>query len=55
MAGRLKAFVDYGSMDEVAAGGIQPFLASVLKQCEAIHDSVYKTYISYGLEDVVKS
>jgi len=55
MAGRLKAFVDFGSMDEVVAGGIQPFLASVLKQCEAIHESVYKTYISYGLEDVVKA
>ena len=55
MAGRLKAFVDFGSMDEIVAGGIQPFLASILKQCEAIHDSVYKTYISYGLEDVVKS
>ena len=53
MAGRLKAFVDFGSMDEVAAQGIQPFLASVLKQCEAIHEMVYKTYISYGLEDVI--
>lgn len=54
MAGRLKAFVDFGSMDEVVAGGIQPFLASVLKQCEAIHESVYSTYVSYGLEDVLK-
>jgi uncharacterized alpha-E superfamily protein len=55
MAGRLKAFVDFGSIDEVVAGGIQPFLASVLKQCEAIHGSVYSTYIGYGLEDVIGS
>ncbi len=55
MAGRLKAFVDFGSMDEVVATGIQPFLASVLKQCEAIHEAVYKTYISYGLEDVISA
>lgn len=55
MAGRLKAFVDFGSMDEVVATGIQPFLASILKQCEAIHETVQKTYISYGLEDVISS
>ena len=54
MAGRLKAFVDFSSMDEVAAGGIAPFLASVLKQCEQIHGAVYESYISYGIEDLVK-
>lgn len=54
-AGRLKAFVDFGSVDEVmASGGIAPFLTSVLKQCEAIHTTVYETYVSYGLEDVLK-
>jgi uncharacterized alpha-E superfamily protein len=51
MAGRLKAFVDFTSMDEIAVSGIGPFLASVLKQCEAIHGAVYESYISYGTED----
>lgn len=55
LAGRLKAFVDFGSMDEVLAGGIAPFLNEILKQCETIHASVYDTYISYGLEDVLKN
>ncbi len=51
LAGRLKAFVDFSSMDEVLAGGIAPFLASILKQCETIHASVYEAFISYGIED----
>ena len=55
MAGRLKAFVDFTSMDEIAAGGIQPFLASVLKQCEAIHGAVYESYITYGREEQAAS
>jgi len=54
MAGRMKASVDFGSIDEVVQGGIAPFLTSIQKQCEAIHNAVYATYISYGLEDVVE-
>lgn len=54
MAGRMKASVDFGSIDEVVQGGIAPFLTSIQKQCEAIHTAVYTTYISYGLEDVLE-
>lgn len=52
-AGRVKAFVDFGSMDEIVSGGIAPFLTSVLKQCDAIHGSVYSTFIGYGLDEVL--
>lgn len=53
-AGKLKAFVDFGSMDEIIASGIAPFLTSVLKQCEVIHGSVYSTFITYGLDEVLQ-
>lgn len=55
VAGRLKALVDFTSMDEVMAGGIAPFLGSVLKQCETIHATVQESFVSYGIDDLVKA
>jgi uncharacterized alpha-E superfamily protein len=53
LAGRLKATVDFGQVDELMGGGIVPFLADVTRQCEAIHESVHLAYISYGAETVL--
>lgn len=50
LAGRLKATVDFGQIDELISGAIVPFLADVTRQLAEIHDSVHLSYISYGAE-----
>lgn len=53
LAGRLKANVDYGRIDELMGGDIAVFLAAITMQCEQIHDAVYESYIAYGAETVL--
>jgi len=53
LAGRLKATVDFGQIDDLMGGGIVPFLADITRQCEQIHESVHLAYISYGAETVL--
>ena len=53
LAGRLKASVDFGQIDELMGGSIDSFLANVTAQCEQIHDAVYEAYIDYGAETVL--
>lgn len=53
LAGRLKATVDYGQIEELMSGTIGSFLADVTQQCERIHDLVHLSYISYGAETVL--
>jgi uncharacterized alpha-E superfamily protein len=53
LAGRLKATVDFGQIEELMSGAIMPFLADITHQCEQIHESVHLSYISYGAETVL--
>lgn len=53
LAGRLKATVDFGQIEELMSGGVGPFLADITRQCEQIHESVHQSYISYGAETVL--
>jgi len=53
LAGRLKASVDFGQIEELIGGTIDTFLANVAKQCEQIHDAVYAAYIAYDAEAVL--
>jgi uncharacterized alpha-E superfamily protein len=53
LAGKLKATVDFGQIDELMGGGIVPFLADITKQCERIHEQVHLAYIAYGAETVL--
>lgn len=53
LAGRLRATVDFGQIEDLMSGAIVPFLADVTHQCEQIHDSVHLSYISYGAETVL--
>lgn len=53
LAGRLKAAVDFGQVDELMAGGVAPFIADITKQCEQIHKALYSSYITYGAETVL--
>jgi uncharacterized alpha-E superfamily protein len=53
LAGRLKAAVDFGQVDDLMSGGIAAFLADITKQCEQIHKTLYSSYITYGAETVL--
>ena len=53
LAGRLKASVDFGRVDELTGGSIDAFLVSITRQCEQIHDAVYAAYIAYDAETVL--
>lgn len=50
LAGRLKASLDFGQIDELMSGSIGGFLTNVRRQCEHIHDAVYAAYITYDAE-----
>lgn len=53
LAGRLKAAVDYGQIDDLSGGSIDVFLAGISKQCEQIHEAVYSAYVGYDAEAVL--
>ncbi len=53
LAGRLKASVDFGQIDELTGGSIDNFLVNITKQCEQIHEAVYAAYIAYDAETVL--
>ena len=53
LAGRLKAAVDFGQVDELMSGGVAAFIADITKQCEQIHKTLYSAYITYGAETVL--
>ncbi|MBV9905355.1 MAG: alpha-E domain-containing protein [Alphaproteobacteria bacterium] len=53
LAGKLKATVDFGQIEELMGGGIVPFLADITRQCEQVHDAVHLSYIAYGAETVL--
>ncbi len=53
LAGRLKASVDFGQIDELMSGGIAAFLSDITRQCEKIHETLFTSYITYGAETVL--
>ena len=53
LAGRLKASVDFGQIDEMTGGSVDSFLVNVARQCEQIHEAVYASYIAYDAEAVL--
>ncbi|MGD0190996.1 MAG: alpha-E domain-containing protein [Rhizomicrobium sp.] len=52
LAGRLKAAMDFGQMDELMNESIAPFLGEVMKQCEHVHDAIFSAYIVYDADAV---
>ncbi len=53
LAGRLRAHVDYGQIDEIDSESFNAFLTGILDQCADIHEAVYAAYIAYGAETVL--
>lgn len=55
LAGRLRASLDFGQVDEIVAGGLQPYLLGITRQCAEIHGALYQTYIMYPIEASLSS
>ncbi|MFN8450710.1 MAG: alpha-E domain-containing protein [Anaerolineae bacterium] len=53
LAGRLRATLDYGQIDEIMDSGLFFYLEDVQQQCNQIHDTIYQTYITYPIEEMV--
>jgi uncharacterized alpha-E superfamily protein len=55
MAGRLRATLGFGQIDEVMSGGLHTFLEGVLRQCGQVHAALFQTYISYPIEAALQA
>jgi uncharacterized alpha-E superfamily protein len=55
LAGRMRAALDFGQVDEIMAGGLHAYLASIVRQCAEIHGAIYQTYITYPIEASLSS
>src|SRR5229473_5325749 len=50
LAGRLRATLDYGQIEEILSGDIHEYLKSIQSQCALIHSGIYQAYIAYPIE-----
>jgi uncharacterized alpha-E superfamily protein len=53
LAGRLRAQLDYGQVDEIIGQDLLLFLSQIRQQCSAIHDAIYQAYISYPIDQAL--
>jgi uncharacterized alpha-E superfamily protein len=50
LAGRLRASLDYGQVDEILNDGPHAYLSGISRQCMQIHAALYQSYVSYPIE-----
>ena len=50
LAGRLRASLGFGQIDEIMETGLHAYLNEVRKQCAQIHDAIVQTYVAYPVE-----
>ncbi len=53
LAGRLRAALDYGQVDEIMGGNMHGELENIQRQCAAIHAAIYQAYITYPVESAI--
>ena len=51
LAGRLRAHLDYGHIDEIIDTDLNGYLAEIEGQCSQIQDAFFQMYISYPIEE----
>jgi uncharacterized alpha-E superfamily protein len=52
-AGRLRAALNFGTIDEIIADDLVRYVESIREQCDQIHAALNQTYISYALEAAI--
>ncbi len=50
LAGRLRASLGFGQIDEIIETGLHAYLNDVRRQCAQIHDAIVQTYVAYAVE-----
>jgi uncharacterized alpha-E superfamily protein len=50
LAGRLRASLDYGQVDEILNDGPHAYLSGISRQCTQIHSALYQSYVSYPVD-----
>ncbi|MBX3082232.1 MAG: alpha-E domain-containing protein [Anaerolineae bacterium] len=55
LAGKARATVDFGQIDEIMADGLASFLNGIQEQFLQIHGAIYQTYITYSIESALAS
>jgi uncharacterized alpha-E superfamily protein len=55
IAGRLRATLGFGQIDEIMSGGLDTYLDGVLRQSSQVHGALYETYISYPIEAALEA
>jgi uncharacterized alpha-E superfamily protein len=53
LAGRLKASLDYGQIDELLEGDVDSFLRSIQATCKQIHKAVFDAFIGYSVDELL--
>jgi uncharacterized alpha-E superfamily protein len=52
-AGRLRAALNYGTIDEILEDNLVRYVVSIRRQCDQIHSALYQTYITYPIESAI--
>jgi uncharacterized alpha-E superfamily protein len=55
IAGRLRATLGFGQIDEIITGGLEAYLHELLLQCGQVHSALYQTYVSYPIEAALEA
>jgi uncharacterized alpha-E superfamily protein len=55
IAGRLRATLGFGQIDEIMTGGLEAYLHEILRQCGQVNSALYQTYISYPIEAALEA
>lgn len=55
LAGRLRASLGFGQIDEIMETGLRAYLNDVRRQCAQIHEAIQQTYVAYQVETALAS
>src|ERR1044071_4308780 len=55
LAGRLRATLSFGHIDEILESGLRAYLNDVRRQCAQIHEAILQTYVAYPVESALAS
>lgn len=53
LAGRLRAMLSFGQIDEIIAEGANSYVNSVCQQCAQIHAAIHQIYFDYPIESAL--
>jgi uncharacterized alpha-E superfamily protein len=55
LAGRLRASLGFGQIDEIMETGLHAYLNDVRQQCAQIHEAIVQTYVAYPVETALST